>query len=78
MDVIIIKLPHLETGCCFPQLHAITRWKMKMSLERHYFFHRMKQASDLQSDFKTINLKRVLRLALLVFWVPSVAKDSSG
>lgn len=24
MDVIIIKLSHLETGCCFPQLPAIT------------------------------------------------------
>lgn len=41
-------------------------------------FPQMKQASDLQSDFKTINLKRVLRLVLLVFRVPSVAKDSSG
>lgn len=24
IDVIIIKLSHLETGYCFPQLHAIT------------------------------------------------------
>lgn len=60
MDVIIIKLSHLETGCCFPQLHAITWWKMKISLDLHYFFQAMKQASDLQSDLKTINLKNVL------------------
>lgn len=60
MDVIIIKLSHLETGCCFPQLHAITWWKMKMSLDLHYFFQAMKQASDLQSDLKTINFKNVL------------------
>lgn len=66
MDVIIIKLSHLETGCCFPQLYAITWWKLKMSLDQHYFFHGTKQASDLQSDFKTINLKSVLRLALFV------------
>lgn len=60
MDVIIIKLSHLETGCCFPQLHAITWWKMKISLDLHYFFQAVKQASDLQSDLKTINLKNVL------------------
>ena len=45
MDVIKIKLSHLDTGCCFPQLPAIVWRKTNMSLDQCYFFHGTKQAS---------------------------------
>lgn len=62
MDLIFIKLSHLGTGCCFPQLHATTWWKMNMSLD---YFHRKEQPGVRPPKHK--NIQETLRLAFLFF-----------